>query len=73
MPRIFKGKDIFGKFVIRVDDYEIIKKQDGRVQIVKIMPWSRNTAYYGLWDRVPEFPNMMQAYRFLKENWSIMM
>ena len=72
MPKIFKGKNIFGKRVIRVDDYEICKGSCGW-EIVKLQPYARCTSYFGLWDKVPTFPNMMQAYRFLKENWAEMM
>lgn len=69
MPRIYKGTNIFGEKIIRVEDYEICKSS-GKWEIIHIRPYSRNVTYYGLWDRVPSFPNMMQAYRFLKENWS---
>lgn len=73
MPKIFNGRDIFGKRVYRADEYEIRKNGNGTWEIVRRGPFAINDTYYGLWDKTPCFPNMMQAVKFLKENWSTMM
>ena len=69
--------DIFGRKVIRLDrktDILEICKNGNHYEIVVCRPYCRCTAWKCcgddfLLDIVPTFPNMMQAYRYLKENW----
>lgn len=69
-------ENIFGRKVIRAMDYEICEGKGGWV-IDEIYPYCRGRAAYiyddTLWEDTPVFPNMMQAYRFLKENWAKML
>lgn len=69
-------ENVFGCKIIQVQDYEIRKK--GSVWVIdKVYDWSRCRAAYiydeTLWEDTPEFPNMMQAYRFLKKHWTEML
>ena len=72
------GTDCFGRKIIRLDckpDALEICKNGNKWEIVVCRPYVRNAAWKlcdaegFIGERVPAFPNMMQAYRYLKENW----
>lgn len=81
MERTLKNmltEDIFGRKIVRLDCKPHALEISGngnKWEISVIRPFCRNEAWKicdtdGLiGERVPVFPNMMLAYKYLKENW----
>ena len=57
---------------VKIGCYEVCRRNSG-IEIIKESDNQSSTVYYGLWWKAPVFPNIMQAVRFLKENWEILM
>lgn len=71
-------KDVFGRWIVAAEDkdrhkrYETRKILSGEYKLMDVAPYwcvNANVDYgYGFWFDIEPFPNLSQAFKFLKEN-----
>lgn len=72
MKEIKVTTNIFGVRILEAKHeqsrFEVVPENSGW-RIISVRPWYRTDAMLApLWDKPPLFPNLSQAYKWLKEN-----